>query len=244
MKVILILILIFSIQSLLAADVADPSTGLGSIGHEIPGCPINSSCSVNSGKAIVNWEKFLKTINEKNKVKKLKTYLKKHGLPLDFLTKKETKISLDPIMWNSRCEIHNPKNRHQNIFKGRKFLKTISKSEHMIFTPITVYNGKTELKYLIPYQDQPVLIKNGKIVTIKDYDDFYYQLAISNEGEISIENIPPSTIRFAHDKKLTEFKCPTEMLIDNTYFKKSYCQKIYDLDKKKLVTIQYGWSCP
>jgi hypothetical protein len=232
------------IPSVYAADVSDPATGLDSIVHDFKGCPINSSCSENSGKAVLHWENYLKKTNEKNKNKRLMAYLKKDGLPIDFLTKKETKVSLDPIMWNSRCRAHNPKNRHQNVYKGRKFLKKITKSEHMIFTPIIIYNGKEEKNYLIPYQDQPLLIKNQRIVTIKDYDDFYYQLSISSEGSLSLENLSSQEISYAHDQKVTDIKCPTKMELNETYFKKSYCQKIYDLDKKKLVIIQYAWSCP
>lgn len=245
MNKLTILLVLINISPLVkAADVADPVVDFKSMEHVNPGCPINSECSKTSGKAILKWENFISKINEKNKVKKLTQYLLSHGLPLDFLTKKEAKVSLDPIMWNSRCKIHNPKNNYNSVYKGRKFLKKIPRSDHLKFTPITTYFEGREKNYLIPYQDQPILISKGRIVTLRDYDDFYYQIGLNPNGSISIENIPTKIINLALRKKINEIECPKKMDINEAYFSKSYCQKIYDIDLKKLITLQYGWSCP
>jgi hypothetical protein len=212
--------------------------------HENPGCPLNSECSKESGKLISTWEKLLKSTNEKNQYKKISTFHKEHGLPIEFLTTQKSKIALDPVLWDSRCRLHNPKNPNNNILKGVKFLKNSPKSEHVIFTPITLYSGTEKVLYEVPYQDQPILIKNNKIIVLKDYDDYYYQLAIGPNGKFEVANLPHTLISKALSQKIKETKCPEEMKFNDNYFKKTYCQKILDLDTNSLKTIQYAWSCP
>lgn len=227
-----------------ANSVTDPILEFKDMQHEFPGCPINSDCSKRNGEKIKHWESFIEKLSEKNKVKKLKTYLTSHGLPLEFLSQKKSKIALDPILWNSRCKNHNPKNPNNNILRALKFFKEIPTTKHAVFTPVIIYEGTKEHKYQIPYQDQVVLLNGDQIITLKDYDDFYYQLSVSQDGKLNIENISPTMINTALDKKITETKCPTQMSYKKDYFLKSYCQKVYDIKSKKLKIIQYGWSCP
>ncbi len=234
---------LISIHSSFANTIVDPVMEFKSMEHENPGCPINSECSKHSGIKILKWEKFINKTSGKNKTAKLNQYLNTNGIPLYFLTHRDSKIALDPIMWNSRCKHHNPKNPNNNIFKALKFFKEIPPSKHAIFTPVIVYEGTKEIKYNIPYQDQIVLLDGNEILTLKDYDDFYYQLKISPKGNLKVSNISSKLINKALDRKVTETKCPTKMKIDDTYFLNSYCQKILDIKSNKLKIIQYGWAC-
>ncbi len=226
------------------SNVTDPYIAFDQMQHENKGCPINSDCSENMGQKILKWEKLLKKVTAKNKIQQLQKQLSKKGIPLEFLTTKKAKIALDPVMWNSRCSLHNPKNPNNNIFKAMQFFKNIPSTEHVIMTPVTLYDGLTELKYTIPYQDQILMIKNKKMILIRDYDDFYYYIGVDLKGNISIEDPAQAVINMALDKKITETKCPKKMQFDSTYFTKTYCQKIYNADSKSLDLIQYAWSCP
>ena len=68
-----------------------------------------------------------------------------NGIPINFLTKEEAKISLDPVIWDSRCRIHKPKNPNDNVLKAMKFLKKLPSSDLYKFSPIIVYD-KTSFK--------------------------------------------------------------------------------------------------
>lgn len=212
--------------------------------HENEGCPINSFCSKDSGKTLKSWEDHISKISEKNKVKKLNQFKKKSGLPIIFLTNEKAKTAIDPIMWKSRCEIHNPRNPSSKKSKALKFFKNLPKSDLVVLTPVRVYDGLNITDYKIPYQDQVNFLKNGKIILLKDYDDFYYQIAVDAKGGVEVVNHSHKLLNLALDKKVTETKCPDSMTIDKSYFAKSYCQKVLDLDTNDLKIIQYGWTCP
>lgn len=246
MKILINSIMIFTIfyQTTKANDVADPVFKENEFNHVNPGCPINSQCSKATGKKVLHWEKFLKTIDSKNKTEKLNSYLKKYGVPLTFLAPIEAKIALDPIMWNSSCRIHNPKNPNNNIFKSVKFLKKLVKSDTLHFTPVRVYYEGEHKDFLIPYQDSLVMIDQSELVTLRDYDDFYYHLSIHQSGSLKIKSYSSDAIDLALDKKVAEVECPKTMNFNSTYFAKTYCSKIWDNSAKKLRIIQYGWACP
>lgn len=239
--------LIYLLTILSAPVLANEGVSLGqfdSLMHENKGCPINSDCSKASGEKLQLWEKAIKNINSKNKVKKLEAFRKEHGLPIHFLTNKKAKEALDPVLWNSRCRFHNPKNPSNNILKGLKFFKSMPSSELTVLTPVRLYDGSKKIDYLIPYGDQVFFIKNKQLVILKDYDDFYFQIAISPDKTYNVVNHPSGLINMALDRRVVQFKCPEEMEIDSTYFAKVYCQKILDLDTNDLKIIQYPWTCP
>lgn len=239
----LVLIVLF-IQNTLAVDVVDKYMALKDMEHKNKGCPINSDCSKQMGKRIQKWEKLLAKSDRKNFNKLLKDYLKTDGLPILFLTTKESKIALDPVLHSSRCKQHNPKNPNNNIMKGMAFFKSAPKSKHVTFTSVRVYDEDQKRDYYIPYQDQVILMKNNELIVLKDYDDTYFQMGVSPTGAYAIHNLSYNVIQKALEKKIKETKCPEKMKVNTPYFSKNYCQKIYDLDTNTLKTIQYSWSCP
>ncbi len=237
----LILFLTFSIPQAMANNFLDEFDKLQ---HENTGCPINTSCSKKMGTALSKWEAFIKKTHSKNQFNKLQVFFKNNGIPLYFLSTKEAKISLDPIIWDSRCRFHIPKNPNNRIVKAMKFLKKLPKNSLYNFTPLIVYNGKDEMNYRIPYEDYPFAIKDERLFFIKDYDDFYYYYSVDKEGNLQIENLNQKLVNMAMDKKQDNIKCPTSMKFDDKYFSQSFCQKIQDLKTKELKIIQYAWSCP
>ncbi len=244
MKTLLFSLLIFALQNSMALEVVDPVLEFSELEHTNPGCPINSECSKKSGEQITKFESLLKTLTRKNKVKKLNTQLKQEGLPILFLTPKDAKEEIDPVMWNSRCSNHNPKNPNNNIFKAQKFLKSLEENDNIVLTPIRVYYEKTHKDFHIPYQDSLIMIDGDRLITLRDYDDTFYHMAITENGHLEVTNYDSQNVREALDKKITEVKCPVEMDIDKTYFTKTYCSKIWDVKSNKLRTIQYAWTCP
>jgi hypothetical protein len=212
--------------------------------HQNKGCPINSHCSKNSGLKRMKWETLIEKITPKNHVERLNKFLKSDGLPIQFLAKTKEKFTFDPILWNSRCDFHNPKNPNNDVLRGESFLKSLSSPNEKIFTPVQVYNGTEKTTYHLPYQDQLILIKNNKLLILKEYDDFYYQISIGPDGSIEVVNHPMTLIKMALTRKVSEFKCPTVMNYDKRYFSKAYCQKVLDLDTNDLKIVQFAWSCP
>lgn len=214
--------------------------------HENKGCPINSSCSKASGQKRLDFENLIKNLNEKkeNHTAELIKFHKEHGLPIQFLTTQKAKIALDPIIWSSRCDFHNPRNPNQDVLKAEKFFKKLPTAEQVVLTPIVVYNGSKKTTYHIPYGDQVSFIKNDKLVLLKDYDDFYYQIAVGVDGEFEVVDHSLTLTNMALDKKIPDIKCPEEMTIDKKYFSRSYCNKTLDLDSNDLKIVQYAWSCP
>src|SRR5690606_6035740 len=79
------------------------------IAHENSGCPENSQCSKEMGKKMQDFKKFLdRTQDETNFTAQLENYRLKNGIPIKFLMANEAP-TLDPIVWDSRCEEHRTK---------------------------------------------------------------------------------------------------------------------------------------
>lgn len=229
------------IQVAYAVDVVDPKYQV--MEHPNPGCPINSECSKTSGKLMQAWTTLTEKTNAKNTTKALKNFKQKNGLPIQILARKDIYQKADPILWNSRCEIHNPKNPNKTIYRGYLFLKKL-KHDQAVFTTVDLYEGKKKTRYNIPYGDQISVIKNNQLIVLKDYEDFYYKLAISPNGDFQPVSLPNSLVQKALNRKIKEIECPDEQEIDEDFFKKSYCQKVLDLDTNRLRLIQFSWSCP
>ena len=242
MKIFVTIIAVFTFNFALADSKALEK--FDSLLHENKGCPVNSICSKASGELLIKWEKNIEKINQKNKVNLLNNFKVKHGIPIQFLTSMKGKKALDPIMWNSRCKKHNPRNPNNDIYRGIKFFKSLPKSDLTVLTPIRVYDGNKKLDFTIPYQDQVYFIKNNQLVILKEFNDFFYQISVDQNGKISIVNHPSSLINLALDKKVSDQQCPDQLEFKEVYFSKTYCQKVLDLDTNDLKLIQYAWSCP
>lgn len=219
-------------------------TQLDELLHENKGCPINSFCSKTAGEKRLNFEKLIKQLNANSNIDALRKFHKEHGLPIQFLTTQKAKQSMDPILWSSRCDFHNPRNPNQNIFRAEKFFKVFPKSDQVILTPINVYTGNKKITYHIPYGDQVSFIKNDQLILLKDYDDFYYQIAVNTNGSFEVVNHSLTLTNMALERKIPDIKCPEEMSIDKNYFSKTYCSKMLDIDTNDLKIVQYAWSCP
>lgn len=241
MKIKVFTLSLFLTQGLFAVGVMDPK--VQEFEHENPGCPINSNCSKDMGILLNQWLKVLET-GKSDKVKKLNLFRKKYGSPIQLMGRKEIYENADPVMWNSRCKFHNPKNPNNTVYRGFAFLKEKINLENAVFTPVFVYEGTEKKEYRIPYGDSVALIQNDELIVLKDYEDHFYKIAIKPDGNYRFLEIPNPTTRRALAKKIKDYKCPEEKSADKVYFDKYFCQRVLDIDSNQLKTIQVGWSCP
>ena len=207
----------------------------GDLLHENPGCLENSLCSKTNGLKVLAWKKL--EDKPKSEIEKFRV---KTGIPVQILIYGRDTKTLDPIIYTSRCNSHNPKDTNEKIFKSIMFLRNNPLSQKIVFP--TLINHENEMKYQIPYGEQPLFIKNKKVFLVGDFEDINYTISISTSGKWRIENTPQSLITMAIDKK-ENTECEKKIIKDS-FFTGSYCTKIWDEDQKRLVTLEQSWSCP
>jgi hypothetical protein len=205
----------------------------GDLLHENPGCLENSLCSKENGKKILLWKKV-------NTVKEIESFRKNIGLPIQALMRAKDTKTIDPIIYNSRCKKHNPKDPSKKILKTVLFLRNNPSSDKIIFT--AVLNKETNKTYYIPYGEQPLFFKGGSLHFINDFEHMSYGLRIDKNNKWKAIEISSVEIRKALMAK-EEVKCKKTMK-PSSIFEGSYCSKIWNADTKKTVVIEQSWSCP
>lgn len=209
--------------------------------HENPHCPENSLCSKESGKKVKYWNDNIGNSDIKTSTLNAEKIRKKLGLPVQFLTFKNSQKSLDPILWNSRCKFHNPKDKDQTVYKATKFFRNDPKSKLVNFVPLTL-KGKENKFFNIPYGAQPLLLWNNKIFFIHEYQDALFHMSVSDKGKWKAEYIPKKLVVKAREAK-ENVQCQ-KTHTPNAYFSGSYCTKILNIDTNTMVEIEQSWSCP
>jgi hypothetical protein len=205
----------------------------GDLLHVNPGCLENSLCSKENGKRILAWRKN-KTIKD------IEAFRKKIGLPIQTLMLAKDTKTIDPIIYNSRCNQHNPKNQTQKIFKTILFLRNNPGSKKLVFT--TVLNKDNGVSYDIPYGEQPLYMKDNRLHFVNDFEDLIYGLSIDKNNKWRALEISPTEISKALSVK-EEVKCQ-KSLKQTQFFQGSYCSKIWNVDTKKTIIVEQSWSCP
>jgi len=243
MKLSNVLLLLFLASNALANKPLGIET-FKDIMHPNQGCPINSQCSKENGLKLQAWEKIFIHERVNKRFKLMSEFEKKHGLPLQFLTSEQAKEKYDPILWNSRCKHHNPKNPHNNIYQGMKFFKSIPLKGDLNFDSIVLFEKDKKKIYKVPYQDRPHFIKDDRLFILKDYDDSFYQISVNDKGSFRLENLNINVFKKADSKKIKEVPCPDNKEDKPDLYTNSYCQQIWDIDTNEMKTIQVFWSCP
>lgn len=210
--------------------------------HEFKGCPENSICAESVGQKFIHWHSFLEKIKNFSKQQKflaLKNYHKKHGIPLTFLLDFNRSRQFKAAYWNSRCLNHNKKNGTV-ILKGINFFK--NPINDLKFDELIIVTNKN-IPYKLPYEFQPILIKNKKIIFTVDYDDIYFYMSSSIEGKWKVENIHNKLISKAinYNQSVT---CNKQYLVKDQWHSLQVCKKIWNEDIKKTQLIVYKRSCP
>lgn len=210
--------------------------------HENKGCPENSICSPLVGEKFLEWDQFLKRlikIPRINRKDKLNPFLKKNGMPLHFLiAENEIKKPLGAY-WNSRCRHHNQKDKSK-VFKALGHLKSLDMKSNIKFDSATIIETKSN--YQLPYQHQPIMIKDNKLIFTVDFDKAFFHLSVTTKGEIEAVNVGAKELQMALDN-IQRVPCEKESE-PTMWHLEQMCKKIWNATLQTTQIVQMDWSCP
>lgn len=221
------------------------------IDHYFEGCPTNSKCSPEVGKKRNTWVKFIKSISNDSdlvKSKKMKKFIKNHGVPLGVFANNDSEKDNSLILWDSPCKIHNKK-EEENIYLGevvvRNFLEA-KRDKVGVYIPHAhlMKNEKEIQMYMVPRGENPSHLEGDKLIYIKEEDGHYYSIKVDPKGVIELS--PP--LITSHNAR--SIRCPKELIhsfIKNIHVKNLYqdvyCKELWNSETKKYRPMIFGLSC-
>lgn len=227
--------------------------------HQNLGCLENSECDQVMGHQLHHWSKLIKNPNLKGKTKReeLSKHLKNFGIPTDFYaTEKENRI-FKPMLFNSHCRNHNPKEGEKTL-RATAFLKSLSQDQtiiwrdqteiqyrpdkHLMAQPLKVYFQATPITFMTSLDDQPLFIKDGKVYILKEYEEEFFLLEITANGKWQIIDMDLSKLSFYEDKK-THISCPNSKEDMPEAFMVKFCKGIWDESQEKLIPVEMYQGC-
>lgn len=225
--------------------------------HQNPGCQENSECDQVMGHQLNVWNKLLKEdLPAKEKNRKVATHLKERGIPTEFYTISKVKNFFKPMLFNSSCRNHNPK-EGEKIYKGTAFIKSLTPEkaiiwrdqtqiefkpdEQLLAQPIKAYFTDVPTTYMSSLDDQPLFIRNNKLYFLKEYDEEFFLLEISPDGAWDIAEVDLTRLTYYEDKK-TNMDCPNSNL-DTKAFEVKFCKGIWDESQNKLIPVEMYQGC-
>jgi hypothetical protein len=222
--------------------------------HPNLGCPENSICDQAMGsvyqKLIHLTDQIKKQkLNPSQVLSRLRPFFKEHGQPIYFLALKESYQHFGPILFNSKCEHHNSKDK-PIIYKAMAFssgldpkkqIKLIKPSnryhvpiERVISLPrVDVDHGEKIISYYLPLGEKPIYINGDNIVFTSEFNDVIWNTEVSPHGNWSqIYQAKLSSLVFMSGEKTN---CPTSFppTQPDSFYQFTYCHKIYDIKNKK-----------
>jgi hypothetical protein len=235
----------------------------GDYEHLNKGCPENSECDVVLGQQILRWQKLITGLKSETKTPaqkalELDQFRSNFGIPVDFYTTQKSQLGFKPLLFESPCKNHNPKNQPKTL-KGSAFIKSVNQNraivwrdqtqievplgEELDLQKISVEHPQKTLTYYAPLGDQPLFIKNKKIFLIKEEDHLFYFLSISPEGSWRIENLSFELLNLWEAKR-TKVQCPkNSSSVINSRFEIPICKLIWDEDLKRTVLVRMHLGC-
>jgi hypothetical protein len=229
--------------------------------HQNKGCPENSACDEVMGLQLTRWKKLLHSIknskdSEEKKAQLLDEFRNKYGIPVDFYTTIKSQQGFKPLYFNSPCSHHNFKDDSKKILKGTAFLKGLSSKSATIWRDqaqmevpteellkaqhVRVYSNDGPEDYYLPLNDQPLYLAGKHLFVLREDDDVFYTLRISQEGEWKI--VPTEFSKLSsREERRDNAKCPDEKTSDEI-FKIEFCKSVYDesLDKSFIMRMHQG----
>jgi len=231
--------------------------------HQIQGCPENSTCDATMGHHHKRWIDLLVEIKDKSfdeikKARELESFRQNLGLPSNFYTNSKSQQGFKPILFDSPCKHHKNKEQKNSILKGEAFVqklltdKAILKKDQTmyeipygeLFTPqeVTVYDGDEIRKYYLSLGDQPSYFDKGTMIIMKEAEDLFFQLSISDKLEWTITPLDLSSIS-KYDQLRETVACPQDKEKKNEMFRVVYCKKVWDQGFKKFVIVKMQDGC-
>jgi len=231
--------------------------------HQYKGCLANSECDQVMGLQLSRWKELVSKLNDpkmdnNKKHQFIELFRSKYGIPVEFYTTQKSQQGFKPLLYNSPCKNHNPKEGEKTL-KGTAFLKSLTKEKATIWRdqtqievpvgellnpqPVTVYNDKNSDVYFLPIGDQPLFIKDKSLHVLKEDDGFFYLLKVSPNGNWKVENLDYSRLSTWEDKR-EEVTCPKDPTnIAPKEFGVEFCKSIWNEDMKKQVVVKLRQGC-
>ena len=231
--------------------------------HQYKGCLANSECDQVMGLQLSRWKELVSKLSdpkmENNKKHQfIELFRSKYGIPVEFYTTQKSQQGFKPLLYNSPCKDHNPKEGEKTL-KGTAFIKSLTKDKAVIWRdqtqievpvgelltpqPVTLYNESSSDIYYLPIGDQPLFIKDKSLHILKEDDGFFYLLKVSANGVWKIENLDYGRLSSWEDKR-EEVTCPKDPTnIAPKAFGVEFCKTIWNEDLKKTVVVKLRQGC-
>jgi hypothetical protein len=231
--------------------------------HQFKGCLENSECDQVMGHQLSRWNELVKKLKlpemeEKERVRYLELFRAKYGIPVEFYTVQKSQQGFKPLLFNSSCREHNPKSGAK-ILRGTAFLKGLSHEKAVVWRdqtqievpigelltpqPVVAYRDAAIARYELPLGDQPLFIRNNHLYVLREADDLFYFLTVSEAGDWKIEQVDMERLS-AWELKRTEVPCPKDAGAPAPkLFGTSFCKTVWDEDLKKSVTVKLHQGC-
>lgn len=231
--------------------------------HQYKGCLENSECDQVMGLQLSRWKVLIAKLKDENqdsarKVQFLEHFRSKYGLPVEFYTSQKSQQGFKPLLFNSPCKNHNPKDGVK-VLRGVAFLKSLDQSKGMVWRdqtqievpvgellqpqPVIAYLEGVPTLFQLPVGDQPLFIKDKKLFVLKEEDDFFYMLGISASGDWKIENVDLGRLS-EWQEKISDVNCPKDAKpYAPKTFETEFCRSVWDEDLKKSVVVKMHLGC-
>lgn len=226
--------------------------------HQNPGCLENSECDQVMGHQLARWSKLIggETADAKTKRGLLSRHLKEHGIPTEFYSVQKVNRFFKPMLFNSPCRNHNPKEGEKTL-RATAFLKSLTPQkaiiwrdqtqieyqpdEQLVAQPIRVYFDKTPTTFMTGLDDQPLFIKDRKLYILKEYEEEFFLLEVTEDGNWEIIDMDLTKLTFFEDKKI-HMECPKDNKVPKE-FNVQFCKGIWDETQRKLIPVEMHQGC-
>lgn len=232
--------------------------------HQFKGCLENSECDQVMGLQLSRWKELIDKLKE-DKVEAAKKpqfvelFRGKYGIPVEFYTYQKSQQGFKPLLFNSPCKDHNPKDPNQKVLRGIAFVKSLTKEKAVVWRdqtqievptdellmpqPVTVYYPEGAKTYYLPLGEQPLFLKNKEMYVLREEDGFFYPLKVSENGDWKIEGLDMARLTEWEDKK-ENATCPKdEKKLAPKVFGVEFCKSVWDEDSKKTVVVKMHQGC-
>jgi hypothetical protein len=215
------------------------------------------------GLQLTRWKDLVSKLKDEEmtntkKAQFLELFRAKYGLPVEFYTHHKSQLGFKPLLYNSSCKIHNPKEKEKHVLRGTAFLKSLSAVEGVVWRdqtqiqvpvgdliipqPVQVYSV-TPTTYYLALGDQPLFIKNKEVYVLREEDGLFYFLKINSSGEWKVEDVDMARLSYWEDKR-ENVPCPIDKeKVKSEFFHSNFCKKVWDEDTKTTLIMKLSEGC-
>lgn len=209
--------------------------------HVNPGCPENSTCSVEMGQY---FQRFTKILTQS--LKRQNLFKKEQGIPFRVWTTPNSKNKkLEYVEWDSRCKNHQiPDQKIYTAIVKTKQLNEHALKKHIILRKALLVDGTKYQEYRVPRGDSPLYLDGRQLVYQKSYQGQYYGLSITRKGMLTLVK-PQTPKRYARRVKCTpeQEQAFAPHLKPKNLYSYAYCLHLWNIKKKVMETMILGRDC-